>query len=101
MLNLDSKNISIRKIENKLDVAKSTVSDIWKLFQQTGDNKERNRPGRSKITYARTDQYIKRQSLSDKTRTAVDIQRDVNEWKGVRMSVWTFRRRLILGCMGD
>ena len=46
-------NISIRKIANKLDVAKSTVSDIWKLFQQIGDIKERNRPGKSKITDAR------------------------------------------------
>ena len=43
----------------------------------------------------RTDQYIKHQTpiITDRTRTAVDIQRDVNYWKGVKMSVWTLRRR--------
>ena len=44
------------------------------------------------ITDAITDQYIKCQSLSDRTRTGVDIQRDVNKWKGVKMSVWALRR---------
>ena len=46
------------------------------------------------MTDARTDQYIECQSLSDRTRTVVDILRDVNKWKGVKMSVWTLRRRL-------
>ena len=76
---LRQQNICIRNIANELDVAKSTVSDIWKLFQQTGDIKEQNRPGRSKITDVRTDQYIKCQSLSYRIRTAVNIQRDVTK----------------------
>ena len=42
IVKLRQQNISIRKIANKLDVAKSIVSDIWKLFQQTGDIKEQN-----------------------------------------------------------
>ena len=42
IVKLRQQNISIRKIANELDVVKSTVSDIWKLFQQTGDIKEQN-----------------------------------------------------------
>ena len=34
------------------------------------------------------------QSLSDRTRTAADIHKDITEWKGARVSVWTVKRKL-------
>ena len=75
-------------------MAKSTACDTWKLFKQTGDVRERNRPGRKCKTDERLNRYLRRQSLSDRKRTAVDICRDINQWRGTRVSVWTVRRRL-------
>ena len=45
-------NWSIRKIAQELNVDKSTVCDTW-LFKQTGDVRERNRPGRKRKTNER------------------------------------------------
>ena len=87
-------NWSIRKIAQELNVAKSTVCDTWKSFKQTGDVRERNRPGRKRKTDERLNRYLRRQSLSDRRKTAVDICRDINQWRGTRVSVWTVRRRL-------
>ena len=87
-------NWSIRKIPQELNVAKSTVCDTWKLFKQTGDVRERNRPGRKRKTDERLNRYLRHQSLLDRRRTAVDISRDINQWRGTRVSVWTVRRRL-------
>ena len=64
------------------------------MFKQTGDVRERNRPGRKRKTDERLNRYLRRQSLSDRRRTAVDICRDINQWRGTRVSVWTVRRRL-------
>ena len=87
-------NWSIRKIAQELNVAKSTVCDTWKLFKQTGDVRERNRPGRKRKTDERLNRYLRCQSLSDRRRTPVDICRDINQWRGTRVSVWTVKRHL-------
>ena len=94
IIKFHQQNWSIRKIAQQLNVAKSTIFDTWKLFKQTGDVRERNRPGRKCKTDERLNRYLRCQSSSDR-RTAVDICRDINQWRGTMVSVWTVRKRFI------
>lgn len=88
--------LSIRQISEKMNVAKSTVGDILKRNEDTGEPStlRRGRCGRKRKTTPHDDKVIIRNSVKDPKKTSVDLLRDLSS-AGVNVSSSTVRRRLL------
>ena len=60
-----SKSLSLRKIAAIMKIPKSTVSDIIKRFKTNGTHKNKDRPGRPKLSDVRHDRCLVRSSVRD------------------------------------
>ena len=88
--------LSIRQISEKMKVAKSTVGDILKRKEDTGESStlRRGRCGRKRKTTPRDNKVIIRNSIKYPKKTSIDLQRDLSS-AGVNISSSTVRRRLL------
>ena len=88
--------LSIRQISQEMKVAKSTVGDILKRKQDTGESStlRQGRCGRKRKTTPRDDTVIIRESIKNPKKTSADLQRDLST-SGVNISSSTVRRRLL------
>lgn len=83
-----------REIADLLQIDKSTVNRIINKFKTTNSLKDKPRSGRPRKTTARTDKIIKRKSVADPRKTAVDIANELRDENLADVSRSTVSRRL-------
>ena len=88
--------LSIRQISEKMKIAKSTVGDILKRDEDTGEPStlRRGKCGRKRKTTPHDDKVIIRNSVKDPKKSSTDLRRDFSS-AGVNVSSSTVRRRLL------
>ena len=59
ILTLLQEDYTVRKIAEKLNLSKSTVSYTFRRYRESGSLEDRNRPGPSRITTKTDDRRIK------------------------------------------
>lgn len=85
---------SIRYIANVLGVARNTVHDAIKRYQETGEYSRRPGSGRPRATNNRDDRVIVLTMLRDRTSSSTVIAHRLQTIRGVAVSALTVRRRL-------
>lgn len=85
---------SQRSVAAELNLTQSTVSRVYKRYEQTGAFTSRPRTGRRRCTSERDDRFIVTTLLRDRHLTGVAVQQRLREARGVAVSEWTVRRRL-------
>ncbi|CAK9829693.1 Transposable element Tcb2 transposase [Anthophora retusa] len=86
---------SISDVSRRFNIAKQTVYCIQKRFQERGHLENKFKSGRPKKTSIRQDRQIRRLSIADPRRTAVEIHRSLIDTDDLDISVRTVRRRLM------
>jgi transposase len=95
VVTLRHENHTLRRIAEIVGRSETACRQACKLFQGTGGYSDRQRTGRPPKTSEKVDRIIHRLSEKDRSKTAVDIQREIANYQGAQISVRTVRRRLI------
>lgn len=77
-----------------LGVARTTLRDAVKRFQETGSYERRPGQGRKKCTSARDDRFLVTNVLRNRFTAAVKARNPLREVRNVHVSERTVRRRL-------
>lgn len=85
---------SLSEVSRRFDIPKQTVYSIKKRFQERGHLDNMSKSGRPKKTSIRQDRKIRRLSVADPRRSAVNIHKNLNQTNDLNISVRTVRRRL-------
>ena len=85
---------SIREISRRLKLPKSTVLDIWKKYEKSGNTNNKQRSGRPSLTTSRQNRALVRMSLQDRFLTAPQLQLAWKDTCDVSVSVTTVKSRL-------
>ncbi len=83
-----------RTIAAKFNVAKSTVASVVQRFQKEGHVVRKPGSGRKKYTTIQEDKLLRRLSVADPRKSAVQLNCEMKEIYGVNVSVSTTKRRL-------
>ncbi|XP_065642492.1 uncharacterized protein LOC136074119 [Hydra vulgaris] len=94
ILTLLQEGYTVRKIAEKLNLSKSTVSYTICQYQESGSLEDRNRLGPSRITTKTDDRCIKIISKRNRMLTAPQITAIFNCDREKKVSVSTIKRRL-------
>lgn len=82
-------------VSQRLNVSRSTVQRTWQQYQETGSVKRRPGSGRKRCTEPRDDRFLVSQALRNRKASSVDLKKSLEEVRGVEVSLWTVRRRLL------
>lgn len=91
---LNSEKWSTRAIAAKIERSQSALTKFLRKYRTTRSVERKEGSGRKRKTSQREDHLIKRISLRDRFKTAVDIRTEFGESSGTQISVETVRRRL-------
>ncbi|XP_065658597.1 uncharacterized protein LOC136083116 [Hydra vulgaris] len=94
ILTLLQEGYTVRKIAEKLNLSKSTISYTICRYREPGSLEDRNRPGPSRITTKTDDRRIKIISKRSRMLTAPQITAIFNCDREKKVSVSTIKRRL-------
>jgi transposase len=94
IVTLRNEHYTFGQIANIVSRSETACRQAYKLFEETGGYSDRQRVGRPRKTSEKLDRIIHRLSEGDRTKTAVDIRREIAGHQGGQVSVWTIRRRL-------
>lgn len=86
--------LTYKQISQQLDIPLRTVGNICKKSVSGKPVADCPRSGRPKKTTVREDKLIVRKSIVNPRKTAVDIQREINQELGLSVSRFTVGRRL-------
>ena len=85
---------SQREVAGALGVSQSVVSRFWNRYQTTGTVTPRHSGGHPRVTTQREDRYLLVQSRRSPFHNATQLQHDLQNASGNRVSTQTVRRRL-------
>lgn len=94
VINLYQSGKVSREIANSLLINKSTVNRMIAKYKLTNSLADKPRSGRPRKTTKRVDKIIKRKSITDVKKTAMDISRELREENLADVSRSTISRRL-------
>lgn len=94
VLALLQQGLSQRIVAAQLHLSQSSVSRVYRRFQETGSFIRRPRTSRQRCTSERDDRFIVSTSLRNRHMTGVDVQQELRRVREVTVSEWTVRRRL-------
>lgn len=86
---------SQRFVAQELNMKRSTVQYVFQRFLETGSYVARAKTGRRRATSARDDRFITTTSLRNRKLNAVQLKQELRDVRGVAISRWTVRRRLL------
>uniref|UniRef100_A0A7I4YEL3 Paired domain-containing protein n=1 Tax=Haemonchus contortus TaxID=6289 RepID=A0A7I4YEL3_HAECO len=84
-------------LSQQYNLAKSTISKIFKCYRSRGSVMRKSRSGRPRKTTSSADSLILRTSMGDPRATASDIREQVTSFSGISISQSTVQRRLRTG----
>uniref|UniRef100_A0A7I4YRH6 Paired domain-containing protein n=1 Tax=Haemonchus contortus TaxID=6289 RepID=A0A7I4YRH6_HAECO len=84
-------------LSQQYNLAKSTISKIFKRYRSRGPVRRKSRSGRPRKTTSRADSLILRTSMGDPRAAASDIREQVTSFSGISISQSTAQRRLRAG----
>ena len=87
-------NVSQRRLARQFNVSQSTISRLSRKLAVTGSTKDRPRPGASRVTTRRQDNFIRQRHLRDRFTTAVSTAAGMRGRRGRNISRFTVSRRL-------
>nr|XP_042906549.1 uncharacterized protein LOC122271000 [Parasteatoda tepidariorum] len=100
---LHAEGYSSRQIAFKTNVSQTIVVRTLQRKKETGQNKSSQRSGRPRITSKGEDKFIRLQIKRQRTRTAPEINEELNATRQKIVSVSTVQRRLrdygLKGCV--
>ena len=82
-------------VSQQLGVSRSTVQRTWQRFQETGSLTRRRGSGRKRCTELRDDRFVVSRALRNRKVSYFNLKNNLEEVRGVRVSLWTVRRRLL------
>lgn len=85
---------SQRVVARRLNLSRSAVRRVYQRFLETGEYRRRSGSGRQRVTSERDDRFIVTSALRNRHLSGVDLQRRLQEVRGVAISDSTVRRRL-------
>lgn len=85
---------NVAAVARDFGVPPKTADNIYKRYKLSGTVNRANKPGRPRKTTARDDKTIKRLSVADPRKTAVDIASDLRKHYNVNLHATTVARRL-------
>lgn len=91
---LHKKGMSERQIAKELKVSRNGVHYSLVRKKKTGDNLDRKRSGRRKVTTAAEDKHLRVTSRRNRKLTASDLRADLNSTRSTSVSLTTVKRRL-------
>ena len=91
MLQTESRQVDVAR---NLNVSQSVVSRLWNRYQNFRRVADLPRTGRPRVTTRRQDQLLVTQALRTRTLNATQLQQQLQQTTGIRVSTQTVRNRL-------